>query len=35
MRLRALMIVALGLVITPIPVRAQDVETLRREIEPA
>ncbi len=33
MRLRALMIVALGLVITPIPVRAQDVETLRREIE--
>ena len=32
MCLRAL-IVVLGLVITPIPVHAQDVETLRREIE--
>ena len=33
MRARAFMIVVLGLVIMPIPGRAQDVDTLRREIE--
>jgi hypothetical protein len=33
MRLRAIVLLALGLVITPVPVGAQDVETLRREIE--
>jgi hypothetical protein len=33
MRVRALLIVALGLVVTPIAAHAQDVETLRREIE--